>query len=126
MAVQTVQQILRFCHVYMVDRTFLGLHVAGVPESSIERELAEALGKRLSELRQERGLTQEAVAQAAGISRNHYQLLEYGLGQRGDRKPANPRLSTLVALSDVLGITVPNLIDGIFDAKPGGSSKETS
>ncbi|MEB3048293.1 helix-turn-helix domain-containing protein [Mycolicibacter sp. MYC123] len=40
-----------------------------MPESAIERELAEALGRTLAELRQERGLTQEVVAQAAGISR---------------------------------------------------------
>lgn len=69
---------------------------------------------RLAELRQERGLTQEKVAEAAGISRNHYQLLEYGLGKRDGRKPANPRLSTLVALSEVLGTTVPELINTMF------------
>ncbi|ORW75801.1 hypothetical protein AWC22_22020 [Mycobacterium riyadhense] len=85
-----------------------------MPESAIERELARALGRKLAELRLERGLTQEIVAQSAGISRNHYQLLEYGLGKRSDRKPANPRLSTLVALSEVLGTTVPELIDAVF------------
>ncbi|WP_082690503.1 helix-turn-helix transcriptional regulator [Mycobacterium sp. M26] len=84
-------------------------------ESSIERDVAETLGRRLAELRQARGLTQETVAQAAGISRNHYQLLECGIGQRGERKPANPRLSTLIALSEVLGITVPELIEGMFN-----------
>lgn len=88
-------------------------------ESAIEEELAAALGRRLTELRQARGLTQEVVAHAAGISRNHYQLLEYGLGRRGDRKPANPRLSTLVALSEVLGTTVPELINAMFTQ--GGS-----
>jgi len=98
----------------MVDSSDRSPHVAGVTESSVEQKLAEALGQRLAELRQARGLTQENVAQAAGISRNHYQLLEYGLGQRGDRKPANPRLSTLIALSNVLGTSVPELIDGMF------------
>jgi transcriptional regulator with XRE-family HTH domain len=72
-------------------------------------------GRQLAELRQARGLTQETVAQAAGISRNHYQLLEYGLSQRGSRKPANPRLSTLIALSEVLGTTVPELVAGMFN-----------
>ncbi|GAB7143899.1 helix-turn-helix domain-containing protein [Mycobacterium riyadhense] len=98
----------------MVDQRIRRRHVAGVPESAIERELARALGRKLAELRLERGLTQEIVAQSAGISRNHYQLLEYGLGKRSDRKPANPRLSTLVALSEVLGTTVPELIDAVF------------
>lgn len=83
-------------------------------ESAIEQELALALGRRLVDLRHASGLTQEQVAEAAGISRNHYQLLEYGLGKRKDRKPANPRLSTLVALSDVLGTTVPDLIEVMF------------
>jgi len=102
----------------MVDLADRHRHVSGVPESAIERELAEALGRTLAELRQERGLTQEVVAQAAGISRNHYQLLEYGLGKRDGRKPANPRLSTLVALSEVLGATVPDLISAMFRPEP--------
>ena len=82
----------------------------------IEQEHAKALGQRLVALRYARGLTQEEVAQAAGISRNHYQLLEHGFGQRGERKPANPRLSTLVALSEVLGTSVPELVDAVFRA----------
>ena len=89
-------------------------------DSAIERKLAVALGRRLVELRHQRGLTQEVVAQSAGISRNHYQLLEYGLGVRGSRKPANPRLSTLVALSEVLGTTVPELIEAMFAPGPTG------
>ena len=102
----------------MVDWALRYLHVAGVPESAIERELAEALGRRLAELRQTRGLTQESVAHAAGISRNHYQLLESGLVQRGNSKPANPRLSTLIALSRVLGTSVPELIGAVFESTP--------
>lgn len=98
----------------MVDPIPCPRHVSRVPESAIERELAEALGRTLTELRQKQGLTQEAVAEAAGISRNHYQLLEYGLGKRDGRRPANPRLSTLVALSQVLGTTVPKLINTVF------------
>lgn len=48
------------------------------------------------------------------MSRNHYQLLERGLSNRKTKRPANPRLSTLVALSEVLGVSVPELIDAIF------------
>ncbi|WP_102145822.1 helix-turn-helix domain-containing protein [Mycobacterium hubeiense] len=107
----------------MVDLEFRPRHVAWVSESEIERELATALGRRLAELRLARGLTQEDVAQAAGISRNHYQLLEYGLGRRNDRKPANPRLSTLIALSEVLGTTVPELIDAMFTADEATTGK---
>jgi len=85
-----------------------------VPQSDIERALAQALGRRLCDLREERGLTQEVVAEAAGMSRNHYQLLESGISNRQTKRPANPRLSTLIALSGVFGISVPELIATIF------------
>lgn len=98
----------------MVDGTARGRHFSGVSKSEVERDLANALGRRLAHLREERGLTQEVAAEAAGMSRNHYQLLESGLSNRKTRRPANPRLSTLVALSDVLGVSVPQLIATIF------------
>lgn len=63
--------------------------------------------------RQERGLTQEQVVEEAGISRNHLQLLESGLSNRNGT-PANPKLSTLVALADVLGTDVPSLLSEVF------------
>ena len=99
----------------MVDGELVPRHLAGVPQSEVERELARALGRRLSDLRESRGLTQEVVAEAAGMSRNHYQLLENGLSNRRAKRPANPRLSTLVALSDVLGVSVPELVTAIFE-----------
>lgn len=98
----------------MVDCRIARRQIAVVPHSEVERELANALGRRLLGLREERGLTQEALAEASGMSRNHYQLLESGLSNRKTRRPANPRLSTLVALSNVLGVTVPELIEAIF------------
>ena len=99
----------------MVDRRIGHRHVAEVSESAVERELAQALGRRLSDLRESRGLTQEVVAAAAGMSRNHYQLLESGLSNRKSKRPANPRLSTLLALSNALGVTVPELVETIFN-----------
>jgi len=77
------------------------------------------LGQRLATLREARGLSQDEVALAAGISRNHYQLLENGLGVRKTRSPANPRLSTLIALSEVLGTTVPDLLGEVFGRAAG-------
>lgn len=76
-------------------------------------DLARRLGSLLAALRQERKLTQEQVAESAGISRNHLQLLETGLSNRNGT-PANPRLSTLVALSDVLGTDVPSMMREVF------------
>ena len=94
----------------MVDWETVPRQIAGVPQSEIERELADALGRRLIGLREERGFTQEALAEACGISRNHYQLLENGISNRRSRKPANPRLSTLVALSQALGMSPAELV----------------
>lgn len=88
-------------------------------EPQLERRLSDALAERLRSLRAEAGLTQEQVAHQAGINRNHYQLLESGLSDRAKRTPANPRLSTLVALCGVYGTSVPDLVVDVFHARPG-------
>ena len=87
-------------------------------EPELERQLADALAARLRELRSSASLSQEAVAYRAGLHRNHYQLLESGLSDRKKRSPANPRLSTLVALCRVYDTTVPELVVDIFRARP--------
>lgn len=99
-------------HIYLVDLVAGHRQIAGVPESDIERQLGDALGRRLLELRSARGLTQEA--HAAGIARNHYQLLERGINDRDKRSPANPTLSTLVGLSSALGMTADQLVAEIL------------
>lgn len=85
-------------------------------DSAVEKQLAAILGRRLQQLRVAKGLSQDAVAHAADISRQHYQLLESGWGERRSKKPANPRLSTLIALSKVLDTTVPELVSDIFES----------
>ncbi len=102
-------------------------------EKPLTEAQARALASRLRRLREEAGLTQEQVAHGAGISRNHYQLLERGLSDRLHGSPSNPRLSTLISLSAVLQTTVPELLVDIFPARtdnaveyrhaqPGGSA----
>ena len=88
------------------------------PEPELERALADALANRLRLLRAGTGLSQEAVAHQAGLHRNHYQLLESGLSDRKKQTPANPRLSTLVALCQVYDTTVPDLVVDVFRAGP--------
>lgn len=68
------------------------------------------MGERLKMLRENADLKQEAAAEAAGISRNHLQLLEDGLSDRAKRTPANPRLSTLHALCDTYGTSLAELM----------------
>lgn len=88
-------------------------------QPQLDRRLAERLGRRLRELREGIDMSQEQVAHAAGLNRNHYQLLESGLSDRAKNTPANPRLSTLVALCRVYGTTVPDLAIDLFGAPPG-------
>jgi putative transcriptional regulator len=58
---------------------------------------------RLKELRQERGMTQQALATKVGVSREYIAQLE---GGRHD-----PPLSTLERLARALKVTVGKLVD---------------
>lgn len=80
----------------------------------IEPAVARRFGERLKQLRQARGYTQESLAHAAGINRNHYQLIESGISDRKKNSPANPRLSTLIRISQVLQTSVPDLVIDLF------------
>ncbi|MDR1077416.1 MAG: helix-turn-helix domain-containing protein [Propionibacteriaceae bacterium] len=68
---------------------------------------ARQVGLRLQRLRLERGLSQEKVAHLAGISAYTYQKFEKGESRPGT--PLNPRLFTLLALCQVLGVGVGEL-----------------
>ena len=74
-----------------------------------EAELARNLGKRLKELRAERGLTQEQVAEKAGIATYTYQKYEKGMSKPG--KPMNPEFFTLRSLSVALEVDLKVLLD---------------
>ena len=63
---------------------------------------AELFGRRLRELRKERGLTQEALAEAADLSGNYISELE--LGQKV------PSLTILVRLSQALEVATAALV----------------
>lgn len=73
----------------------------------------------MQRLRLEAKLSQEELAQAIGISKNHLQLLESGLSDRKKKSPANPRLSTLAALSRELGVELPELLRRVESGHPG-------
>jgi transcriptional regulator with XRE-family HTH domain len=66
---------------------------------------AARFGANLREARTEAGLTQEALAYAAGLHRTEISLLE--LGGR------EPRLGTIVRLARGLGIDAAQLVRGI-------------
>lgn len=78
---------------------------------------ARLLGQRIKGIREDRGLTQEKVAFAAGLTRAHYALLETGRSSsRREHTWANPKISTLAAIAAVLGTPMTNLY--AFDAEP--------
>jgi transcriptional regulator with XRE-family HTH domain len=69
---------------------------------------AREIGLNLLRARTALGLSQEAVAHAAGISSYTYQKFEKGESRPGT--PMNPRLVTLVALSQVLRVDLVTLL----------------
>ena len=93
-----------------------------MPEkSAAEGQLARVLGHRLRTVRLDRGLSQEKVAQDAGISRNQYQLLEAGLSDRAKARPVNPRLNTLIGVARALGVSTSELVARILDEHPNAA-----
>lgn len=64
----------------------------------------------LRSARQRAGLSQEDVAYRAGLTRYTYQKYEKGESRPGS--PANPTLRTVLALSQVLEISLADLVPG--------------
>lgn len=59
----------------------------------------------LKALRKRRGMTQEQVALAAGITQSHYSLIERGL--------ISPTMRTVQKLADALGVDFRELLPGL-------------
>ena len=76
-------------------------------------EFARALGVKLQRARLAKGMSQEAVAHAAGISTFTYQKFEKGESKPGTpmNPRMNPRLRTLLALAETLDGRVGELVD---------------
>ncbi len=71
-------------------------------------DFAVELGVSLQRLRVDRGLSQEQLAYAAGLSRYTYQKFEKGQSAPG--AAANPSLRNVMALAQVLGIGLDELV----------------
>jgi transcriptional regulator with XRE-family HTH domain len=83
-----------------------------------ERAYMAELGQRLRTLREERGLTQQVLAQAAGIATDMVSRLENG-------HYSSPGLRTLVRIADGLGLGVAALLPDL-PTPQGGASQETN
>lgn len=75
---------------------------------------ARTLSLRLRDLRQDSGLTQEEVAERAGMASNTYQRYERGISKKG--KPANPTLSSLISIAYVFDVDVRELLVVEYDS----------
>lgn len=71
-------------------------------------DFARALGTNIQRERMALGLSQEYVAYAAGLSRYTFQKFEKGESAPG--MPANPSLRNIMAIAQVLGLTLNELI----------------
>jgi transcriptional regulator with XRE-family HTH domain len=78
-------------------------------------KLAKALSRRIKELREASGLSQQEVATRGELSLSQVAKLEQG-------KKADPRASTLLALARALGVRPGQLLDDLFPT----SQKDTT
>ena len=71
-------------------------------------EFSRRIGVTMQRLRIERGYSQERLAHMAGIAGYTYQKFEKGESKPGT--PMNPRLFTLLAIAEVLGVSLEELL----------------
>ncbi|WP_165168542.1 helix-turn-helix transcriptional regulator [Rothia uropygialis] len=88
---------------------------------SLDRQTALRLGSLLQSHRADLGITQEKVALEAGISRQHYQQMEYGFSDRATRSPSNPKLRSLMKVVAILEIPREEVLKALWpdDADEG-------
>jgi transcriptional regulator with XRE-family HTH domain len=65
--------------------------------------MSKGMGRMLRETREAKGLTQEQIAQKAGVTEAYISMLESGA-----RK--NPSLAMLKRLAKILGVPLPELL----------------
>jgi transcriptional regulator with XRE-family HTH domain len=66
-----------------------------------------ALGKAIRQLREERGMTQEALAQEAGVTVGHMSMIERG--------HSNPTWATVKSIGAALNLTLAELASASAD-----------
>lgn len=84
---------------------------------------AELLGRKVRALREDRGLTQEALSEKSGIHRNQIQNIENNRNNTKDPVTGRPgfgnaKLDTVFLLADALRVEVTYLIDPKVEVYP--------
>lgn len=90
-----------------------------MPERRVARDYpraAELLGQKVRAAREDRGLTQEQLADQTGIARNQIQNIEHNRNNTRDPHTGRPgtgnaRLDTVFLLAETLRVEVEYLID---------------
>jgi transcriptional regulator with XRE-family HTH domain len=72
---------------------------------------SQRLALLIKTLRKQRGISQEALAERAGLHRNFISLLE--------RNASQPTVDTLFRLADALGVTAVELVSRISEEEIG-------
>jgi len=72
---------------------------------AMNTDVKKLFGKRLRQLREETGLSQEALAAAAGLHRTYV-----GGVERGER---NPSLESMFSLAKALNVTLSKFMEGV-------------
>lgn len=97
-------------------------HAGPVPRQPVDHSwdaFVRELGVNLNRARHAAGLSQERVAQRAGIAANTYRQYEKGESKPGS--PANLSLRNAIALSQALGVPLRTLLPGwLPDLTHGG------
>lgn len=104
-------------HFYVVERAGAAAHIGGMTTNepyAIQCAFARALSLHLRDLRQACGLTQEEVAERAGMASNTYQRYERGISKKG--RPANPTLASLISIACVFDVDVRELLVVEYDS----------
>ena len=78
----------------------------------------QAIGKRIRDARIARGMTQEELAEKAGLSTNHISVLERGL--------KSPQLDSFVPVCNALRVSSDYLLIDVVDAATAGIASELS
>jgi transcriptional regulator with XRE-family HTH domain len=74
------------------------------------------MGQRIRVLREKLSLTQEQLAEKAGISVSYLSMIE--------RAQRTPHVETLVAISEALGVTVSQLFLDVNESGDGGQAQD--
>lgn len=78
----------------------------------------QAVGKRIRDARMAKGMTQEELAEKAGLSPNHISVIERGI--------KSPQLDSFVPVCNALGVSADAMLIDVVDAATDGVASELS